>query len=68
MVDWKRKRLGPSYTIGVQRRQVRVGKPGEPVVVVRVVEGLKPGDELILTRRVVQFAASGVEFELRRAA
>lgn len=65
MGDWKRDRLGPGYVVGVQRRQIRVGRRPEPVVVVRLLEDMKSGDELVLTRRDVRFAATGMEYELR---
>lgn len=68
MADWKRERLGASYVVGVQRRQVRVGHHAEPVVVVRLGNDMKAGDELVMTRRTVRFVAFGMDYELRRAA
>lgn len=66
MSDWKRARLGPSYTIGVRRRQIRVGCEPEPIVVVRLIEDMKAGDEIVLTRRAMRFASIGMEYEIRR--
>lgn len=64
---WRRQRLGPSFLVGVQRRQVRVGRQAEPVAVIRLIEDVKAGEELILTRRDVRFAAIGLDYELRRS-
>jgi hypothetical protein len=63
--DWKRERLGRSYTIGVRWRQVRVARPPEPIVVIRLAEDMKAGDELVLTRRDLRFATTGMEYEAR---
>lgn len=68
MSVWKRKRLGASYVFGVQRRQIRVGCAAEPVVVIRVLATMQPGDELVLTRRDVKFAAMGLDYAQKRAA
>lgn len=66
MSDWKRQRLGPTFTIGVRRRQVRVGRAAEPITVIRLVEDAKAGTELVLTRRDMRFAAIGMDYEARR--
>lgn len=68
LADWKRERLGASYVMGVQRRQVRVGRRTEPVVVLHLIEDMRAGDELVMTRRDVRFCAIGMDYELRRAA
>ncbi len=68
MSQWKRARLGAMYTIGVRRRQVRVGRASEPIVVITLCENMQAGDEIVLTRRDVRFAATGMDYELRRAA
>jgi hypothetical protein len=66
--DWKRKRLGGMFAFGVERRQIRVGRAAEPVLVIRVCENLVPGDELVLTRSNLRFATIGVDSEERRGA
>ena len=67
-MSWKRKRLGASYVMSVPRRQIRVGKAIEPVGILRVLEDMKAGDEIVMTRRDVRFVALGIDYELRRIA
>ena len=65
-MNWRRALLGGSYVMGVQRRQIRVGRHVEPIVVIRLIDDMKAGDELVMTRRDVRFAATGIDYELNR--
>lgn len=59
---WKAKRLGLTNLHGIQWRQVRVGRPIEPVAVIRLVEDARAGDEVVLTRRDMRFLVFGMEY------
>jgi hypothetical protein len=64
--SWYRKHLGAPYRLEVQRRQVKPGRKKEPVVVISLMEDMKAGDELVMLRRNVRFAAIGVDYEERQ--
>lgn len=66
MSAWKKKRLGKDYCMGHDRRQIRVGQSPEPVAVIRVLEPVGPGDEIVLTPRMIRWAAIGYLSELGR--